>query len=457
MKIAFLNRGHASWTAGSNYTRSMVHALASARTSEIELSVIGGCDAALPDVPDVRLVRAASPQPQPAEIAGLVASHGFDVLLPLTETVPPDIACAVVGWIPDFQHRRLPQYFSAEQRGHRDAQFEYLTSCCDAMLCSSHAVQADLREFYPEAAARSAVAPFPSAFAYAPEEQLADPTPVVARYGLPAAYAVVINQFWRHKNHRVVVEAIARARRDHPRVFVVMTGMLSDSRDATNAHVSEIVQRTFREKLYGNLAILGEVPGEDLAALLRAASAVIQPSEFEGWNTTVQDAIAFGKPIACSDLPVHREQAPAAAFFPVHEAEPLAEFLRTADWSSPGWSGPDHERAALAAERDRGREWGARLIELCRQAMRWRVENPDRRSRYVPSAEAQRAHAPTRARQLEARVKELEGELREAKRSARDQLAKAQNEARAATERYWAERRKRLRDHVRDALFGRRD
>lgn len=464
MKIGFINRGHITWTAGSSYTRSMGEALASACPADVELCVLGGSDATFPELPGVGVVRGTAPHLTAEEIARLVDAHGIDVLLPLTEVVPPDIACALVGWIPDFQHRRLPRYFSESQRAERDVQFDYLVANCDVMMFSSESALADYREFYPAAATPGEVVPFPSSFAYDAAERRPDPRPVLEGYGLPPAYAVVINQFWRHKNHRLVVEAVAQARRSNPDVFVVMTGMLSDSRDPTNEHVSAIVQRVFREKLFGHLALLGEVPGDHLLALLRGARLVIQPSEFEGWNTTVEDALAFGKPVACSDISTHREQAPGAFFFAPDDPSALAAHLAGQDWSSPGWRGEESERGPLEDERARGREWGARAIAMCRRVVERRRTEPKLRQEWEPSEEAVRLHPPFRVRQLARRVKQLEGELKSARTASKKEVADLRAELgriRAKADEFRnkldAGRRKPLRTRLRDAIFGGRD
>ena len=48
----------------------------------------------------------------------------------------------------------------------------------------------------------------------------------------------------------------------------------------------------------------------------------------EGWNTLIEDAKALGRPIICSDIKVHREQAPSALdYFSPQDPERLAEIL----------------------------------------------------------------------------------------------------------------------------------
>ena len=108
---------------------------------------------------------------------------------------------------------------------------------------------------------------------------------------------------------------------------------------------------------------------DDLASLMRTAAVVIQPSRFEGWSSVVQDCKALGRPLLCSDIPVHREQAKdALGFFPCDSATLLAEILAE-NWPAlePG-PDPVVEARALTAEREFARAHGQRLLSLCREA-----------------------------------------------------------------------------------------
>jgi hypothetical protein len=58
------------------------------------------------------------------------------------------------------------------------------------------------------------------------------------------------------------------------------------------------------------------------------AIAVINPSLFEGWSTSVEESKSRGKAVIHSDIPVHCEQAPARGyFFNPHDPEQLLEHL----------------------------------------------------------------------------------------------------------------------------------
>ena len=66
-------------------------------------------------------------------------------------------------------------------------------------------------------------------------------------------------------------------------------------------------------------------------ALMAGSLAVINPSLFEGWSTTVEEAKSMGKVVLLSDIPVHREQAPLRGrYFQPDRAEDLAILMAEA-------------------------------------------------------------------------------------------------------------------------------
>jgi glycosyltransferase involved in cell wall biosynthesis len=118
-----------------------------------------------------------------------------------------------------------------------------------------------------------------------------------------------------------------------------------------------------------NLVVLGMLPHAHLHQLMRQSLAVLQPSLFEGWSTTVEEVKSIGKRIIISDIPVHREQnPPRASFFSAQDAQQLAEILvKTFDEAKPG---PDlalesQARAQLPA---RIEEYGRSFLEIVNEA-----------------------------------------------------------------------------------------
>ena len=81
--------------------------------------------------------------------------------------------------------------------------------------------------------------------------------------------------------------------------------------------------------------ILGIVPYQDVQALTVECKAIINPSLFEGWSTTVEEAKSMGKRIILSDIDVHKEQNPEGGlFFDRNSGKDLAEKMLEI-WNEP--------------------------------------------------------------------------------------------------------------------------
>ena len=126
-----------------------------------------------------------------------------------------------------------------------------------------------------------------------------------------------------------------------------MIGMPIDDRDPSGRYLSNLLAKIAEYRLEARVKILGFVPGTDRDDLFRSCQALIQPSRFEGWNTSIEDAKAIGKPVIASNLVVHREQLKdPVGFFDCDDVERLAELMLAASNLHAG-PDPDGERAAL--------------------------------------------------------------------------------------------------------------
>ena len=113
-----------------------------------------------------------------------------------------------------------------------------------------------------------------------------DPGWICAHYHLPERFVYLPDQFWRHKNHAVVLEALSLLRATDPDITVVCTGNTNDHR--APLHFAELLTKIARLGLRNNFILLGWVPHGDIFHLMRQSLAVLQPSLFEGWSTTVE-------------------------------------------------------------------------------------------------------------------------------------------------------------------------
>ena len=132
-------------------------------------------------------------------------------------------------------------------------------------------------------------------------------------------------------------------------MMVLMTGNTIDYRLSGTPYIDGL-QNMIRDLDIGlDARILGMVDYIDLLALMRHCVAVINPSRFEGWSSSVEEARSLGKPILMSNIPVHLEQAPAHGdYFDCDDAASLMALMRGL-WMSHE-NAPHTQRAETAKQ-----------------------------------------------------------------------------------------------------------
>jgi len=217
---------------------------------------------------------------------------------------------ATVGWIGDFQHMHFPTLFSAEELRRRDSAFMSLCLRSTKLIVSSNCALADLSKFCPNQAHKANVLQF---VAPAPLDGAPSLEELQATYDFDSPFFLLPNQFWAHKNHRVVIEALRELRDKTPEIRILATGMTHDYRNP--AFFDLLMEYAAECRVLDTFRVLGPIPYPHLMGLMQHSIAVINPSKFEGWSTTVEESKSMGKRIILSDIPVHREQKPSLGLF----------------------------------------------------------------------------------------------------------------------------------------------
>ncbi|WP_448658003.1 glycosyltransferase family 4 protein [Sphingomonas sp. CJ99] len=346
------------WLGGLNYRRNLISAILSVPDRRIEPVLMVPPDQPpemLAGFPAVEVVRTPLADPQSVmrkagkvsrrligrdlALERLMTAHRID-LLSHSGTLGPASRWPSLNWIPDFQHVRMPQFFSPAECADRDGQFRRLIDGSRRILVSSADAGGDLLRFAPDAADKVSVLHFVSGF------ESAGPVVPVAelqqRFGFDEPYYHLPNQFWAHKNHALVIEALGILATRGPVPLVLCTGKTEDSRNPD--HFPRLMARAAELGVADRFRPLGIVSLAELGSLMLGARALINPSNFEGWSTTVEESKSLGLPIILSDIPVHLEQAPPhGRFFQADSAESLADAM-AAEWSAT------RDRAAARAE-----------------------------------------------------------------------------------------------------------
>lgn len=363
IRVGFVFSFDDGWLGGINYFRNLLSALYALPERKIEAVIFAGLRSPVKHFdgfPAVKIVRSRIFDPgsilwrirrlwqriflHDPILQRLLKKHDIAVMSH-SGWIGKGAAIPAVGWIPDFQHVRLPEFFSMDEIAARNKNFNDICQYCSTIIVSSFDAQSDLNRFDPRCASRSEVLQF---VVTAANEKTTLPSrgELEERYKFSGNYFLLPNQFWKHKNHRVVVEALGLLRRKGKRVLVLATGSTADYRHPD--YFKSLMERAKELDVLDNFYHLGLVPASDLAGLMRDASAIINPSFFEGWSTSVEEAKSLGKRVLLSDIPVHREQNPAlGSYFLPDDVNALADML-WAVWNEPA---PDEMQIIVSARR----------------------------------------------------------------------------------------------------------
>ncbi|WP_035383195.1 glycosyltransferase family 1 protein [Ferriphaselus sp. R-1] len=388
-RVAFTLIGGKTWTGGFNYLRNLLQVLAQHEGRRLTpvlfvgASMTGTDIEALAAIPGVEFVRTplldasrrgrsllqAIAWGKDMAVAELFRHHRIDAVFENAQFFGWRLGLPAIAWIPDFQHRELPHMFTWQGRWKREIGFIAQVIGRRFVMLSSEDARVACERYYPSTRSRTQVVHFAVPPGAAMEQDAA--RRIANEYALPERFFFMPNQFWKHKNHALVVEALAILRERGERVVVAASGMQSDPRDPE--HFPCLQAQVERLGVQGEMRFLGLIPYPHLAALMQSCTALLNPSLFEGWSTTVEEARAIGTPMLLSDLAVHREQMGAdASYFDRYSALALADAMQ----GFPVLSAPQRVAAAsLARQQAEARvcRFGSEFADLVEAIVRART------------------------------------------------------------------------------------
>ena len=242
----------------------------------------------------------------------LLVKHDIDIYFESTYFAGWRPGIKIITWIPDFQHKAFPGFFSKSAWVLRELQIRLKLICRNSFVFSSNDALNDFKKYYGNLAQNKFhyVAPF--AIDKESEGKISS-YKALTKYELPDEYFIVCNQMWPHKNHMIVIDAVDILKRKGYEVHVVFTGSLKNGKSLKV--YSEINNRIELLKISKNIRILGIIPYSDVLGLIKKSIALINPSKFEGWNTSIEEALLMNKSIIASNLDVHKEQLSDSALY----------------------------------------------------------------------------------------------------------------------------------------------
>lgn len=359
IRVAFFI-GDGSWKGGVNYYRNLLCALETVKNGLVSPVLVttlepGDTEALPTRLLECEMLHYRKPQGRYLSIANNKFRHWFDIDIHLTlflkkhgidmvshDTGDPKTTIPTLCWIPDFQHVKRPEFFQPEMVQARIESHKKQCRKAVGIIVSSNDALNDLLELCSVEKSKVAVLRFvaPAAGDYIPGRD-----EILRKYNLRAPYFHVPNQFWKHKNHTLLLKALSELKSKGNATQIVCTGSTEDHRHPE--YYNELMAMAHSLGVDDVFTVLGLVPYDDVMSLVRHSAAVINPSYFEGWSSTVEESKSMGKRILLSSIPVHLEQAPArGAYFSPDAPGELADLMQEVLVSyDPGEEDIEREKA----------------------------------------------------------------------------------------------------------------
>lgn len=231
----------------------------------------------------------------------LLRDMGVDLLFcPFTAPTFREPGIPLVCTVYDVQYRTYPQFFSVEDAAQRDAAF--LDAC-------RHATRLAAISEYSRTSALATGAPAPGRIRTILLQRSPEmPMSVTGRMLSEDDFLLYPANFWRHKNHEMLLAAFGMAcRMGLPRhLKLVCTGAPGPRRDW-------LMRAAATMGLASRVAFPGFVSPAEYRALLGRARGVVFASLYEGFGLPLIEAMSAGVPLACSNTTSLPEVAGEAA------------------------------------------------------------------------------------------------------------------------------------------------
>lgn len=182
------------------------------------------------------------------------------------------------------------------------------------------------------------------------------------RYRLPPKYLFYPAQFWEHKNHKNLVQAVFNLKEKYHDINVVLVGSKNNAYNSVWDMVREM-------NLSNIIHFLDYVPDEDMPELYRRARAMVMPSYFGPTNIPPLEAIALGCPVAVSNVYAMPEQlGDAALYFDPSSINEIAEAIERL-WTDDSLCAELRERGFMQANKWNQSHFNKRLCKIVRNVL----------------------------------------------------------------------------------------
>ncbi len=229
-------------------------------------------------------------------------------IFPSQDSISYQLPVKSIGTIHDLMHRYEPFFPEVKSKFRyfaRECRFKNIASMCSAVLVDSKVGKRHVEESYNVSGRTIFPLPYicPSYIKDCHVRKDFD-----LHYQLPKKFLFYPAQFWEHKNHKRLLEAIKDLSPKYKDISLVLSGSFHHEYPNLVAYVKKL---NISDRVY----FVGYVPDSDMRGFYERARALIMPTFFGPTNIPPLEAIAVGCPVLVSNIYGMPEQLGNAAMF----------------------------------------------------------------------------------------------------------------------------------------------
>ncbi len=243
--------------------------------------------------PDSQLISAGKSNAN-WKLRTLLSSGSCDILFcPLLTLEPLSSPIPSAVMIPDLQHEFFPEFFTPEALAWRRCSYRPSALQADVVFTLSDHARGTIEEKLGVDPSKIIVTHLDAGDDF---HRSSTPDAVAAfdALKLPERYIYFPANFWPHKNHSNLLEALRLLTSRHPNLHLVLTG-------APDTGQKRVQSEASRLKLAARVCFLGYQPRPVVAEIYRHSCALAFPSRFEGFGIPIVEAFRSGTPVLASN------------------------------------------------------------------------------------------------------------------------------------------------------------
>lgn len=216
----------------------------------------------------------------------------------------------VVNWIPDLQPFFLKHNYKKNEISKHHRRFLDFYKFSDTLIFSSNTEKKKFKQIF-KIKEEHKIKIFNNIPSLINKENLMNKKKILKKFNIGKNYFFIPNQFWKHKNHILLFRSINYLKLKNTQF--VFSGQIDDYRDLNYINILKTFIK--KNKLENIIRILGNIKYYEVVSLIIHSKGLINPSNYEGWSTSVEEAKIYKKNLILSNIDTHLEQVENQQFF----------------------------------------------------------------------------------------------------------------------------------------------